>query len=376
MSQYHLGNIHDQKTRLARTGQAFLQSGSPRVIERHQRGETVRSNALDCTRLDYSRYAHLEANAQEREEPIHVQKPTRGKNSSGRFDPRIKGNVSARTATGFDVLMDGLRRRIREKGMGSALALEQFYKGLDADGSGSLSYEEFTQGLMEHDLLLSEGECDLMFSYFDEDRSGQMDFNEFLEAVRGQLSEKRRAVVHEAFAKLDVNRDGTLSLEDIDSKYLSFAHPDVRAGAKTEEEVFQEFLDCFDTVNRDGNVTLSEFERYYEYTSALIADDDLFISNVRNAWGLPGATGGACLRVRVTHHPNEGRLQMTITPSSQRRPGKALGRVAACTQQDLVEIRPSVPLHQNDPRFLPKVKERLEEMGFEGISRIEVVGRE
>lgn len=376
LSQYHLGNIHDQKTRLARTGQAFLQSGTPRVFDRHQRGENARSSGQQ---VDYSRYAHLDTNAQEREEQIQVAKSINAKNVSNRFDPRMKGNVSAKTATGFDVLMDGLRRRIREKGLGSAMALEQFYRSLDADGSGSLSYEEFQHGLMENGLLLSEGECELMFSYFDEDRTGQMHFNEFLEAVRGQLSEKRRAVVHEAFAKLDVNGDGTLSLEDIDSKYLSFAHPDVRSGLKSEEEVFQEFLDCFDTVNRDGNVTLSEFERYYEYTSAVVADDEMFVANVRNAWGLPGATGGACLRVRVTHHPQEGRLQlniMPITPSTQRRHGQTLGRGPSCTKQDLVEIRPAVPLHPNDPRFLPKVKERLEEMGFEGVSRIEVVSRD
>merc|ERR1712014_394669 len=93
---------------------------------------------------------------------------------------------------------------------------------------------------------------------------------------------------------------GVLTGDDIKLKYRCFAHQDSRMGARSEDAVYDEFVKCFDTINSDGNVTLAEFERYYEYASALIASDELFEATVRNAWHLPGATGGSCLRVKIT----------------------------------------------------------------------------
>ena len=47
-----------------------------------------------------------------------------------------------------------------------------------------------------------------------------------------------------------------------------------------------EFLSQWDTINKDGTVTLEEFVNYYADVSASIDDDEHFELMIRNAWHL------------------------------------------------------------------------------------------
>lgn len=276
-----------------------------------------------------------------------------------RMDPRLRGTAPARgpIPPGLDLLIDGLRNRLQRLGVGYHKQLEQMFIDMDIDRSGHLCSSEFQQGLQSLGLCSTAGECDLIFNYFDEDRSGHIDFREFLTCVKGKLSDVRRKVVREAFGSLDVNGDGALSVEDLHIKFHSHQTPDVRSGVSSEEQVYRDFLNTFDTMCQDGNVTIAEFEQYYEYLSSLIANDDLFCATVRNAWNLPGAMGGSCLKVSIIR-------------------GESTGKgLLAETKQELVEIRPDIGMTKQDPRFFQVVRQRLEEMGYHDIDDVQVLNR-
>merc|ERR1719160_329496 len=98
----------------------------------------------------------------------------------------------------------------------------------------------------------------------------------------------------------------------------------------------------------DGQVTLPEFEFYYENVGALIASDDYFEAMVRNAWHLEGADGGHCLRLHVTNFDGNSRV---------------------------VEIREDAEINRQSPRFFEKVHKMLKERGHDDIVNIEVMGR-
>lgn len=259
-----------------------------------------------------------------------------------------------------DLIMQGLRRRMQQKGLTSLTNLEKFYRGLDKDGNGSLSFAEFRDGLLEQDILRSEAECAAIFGVFDEDLSGSMDYREFLAVVKGKLNDKRKAVVDEAFDFLDMSGNGTLDADDLKQRYATFAHPDVRAGIKTEEEVFSEFLSHFDTVCGDEMISKIEFEKYYENMSAVITSDAFFTAMVRNTWHLPGAQSGHCLKVHITR-----------AAGTEDDEPYAWGHDI----QKTVEIRPDLGLQRHDPRFFEETARRLYEMGFPDVAHIEVLGR-
>jgi len=260
----------------------------------------------------------------------------------------------------LDIIIEGLRRRVHQKGLDCIMGLEKFYRSMDADGNGRLEYSEFKEGMLQQGILGSDAECKAVFSQFDVDFSGYMDYNEFLSAMKGKLNDVRKAVVDEAFDLLDIDGSGILEPADLKRRYRTFAHPDVRAGIRDEDEVYNEFLDHFDTIAGDRQVSKVEFERYYESMSAVINNDKLFEAMIRNTWHLPGAQSGHCLRVHITRaagHENDDPQSWGIDI------------------QKTVEIRPDIGLQRHDPAFFEECNRRLEELGFPDVCHIEVLGR-
>jgi len=309
----------------------------------------------------------------DRSDGIHAAKF--GLPSAKRHDTRLGAATSlASNPPGMDMLIDGLRRRLRSKGIDAELRLETMFAKLDLDGNGVLSTQEFREGLQNFGLLNDGGECDLIFAYFDEDRSGEIDYSEFIDALKGRLPDRRRAVVREAFESMDTTGDGVINVEDMREKFVGIVHPDVHSGVKTEDEAFAEFLHVFDVISTDGNITLAEFERYYENLSALIHSDELFETTVRQAWKLKGSTGGSCLRLSVKRRANMAHRN----PQAYRGPNQASARGfnngIGHVIQEFVELRPGVDVHVHDVRFFDAVRQKLTELGYTDVEEFEVLG--
>jgi Ca2+-binding EF-hand superfamily protein len=74
-----------------------------------------------------------------------------------------------------------------------------------------------------------------LFNYFDVDKSGNIDFDEFIVAIRGDMNPAREAIVMQAFNKLDKDKGGWIDVNDIRGVYNARKHPDVLQGKKTED---------------------------------------------------------------------------------------------------------------------------------------------
>ena len=134
--------------------------------------------------------------------------------------------------------------------------------------------------------MLSPSEFERLFKYFDKNNDGVLDYNEFLTGLRGNLNPRRRVVVGRAFKKFDKSGNGVVDLEDLAGVYDVSKHPRLRSGAKTKEELLNEWLGQWDTIKADGKVTLAEFEEFYKDVSASIDDDEYFEFVIVSAWKL------------------------------------------------------------------------------------------
>lgn len=92
--------------------------------------------------------------------------------------------------------------------------------------------------------------------------------------------------IKQAYDKLDVNKDGSVKLDDIAQLYDASKHPDVLGGKKTQDQVLSEFMSQWDTQIKDGIVTFEEFCDYYSDVSASIDRDDYFGQVIKSAWKL------------------------------------------------------------------------------------------
>lgn len=106
------------------------------------------------------------------------------------------------------------------------------------------------------------------------------------------MNAKRKAVVTQAFNKLDIDKSGFIDMNEIKHSYSAKNHPDVRQGKRTEEDVYTEFMETFQsnhllkTGPRLKRITYEEFLDYYNNISMSIKDDDQFVFLIQNAWKL------------------------------------------------------------------------------------------
>jgi calcyphosin len=156
-----------------------------------------------------------------------------------------------------------------------------------------ISKTELKYGLVNYGLSLTDGELQEVMAFFDTDKSGLIDFDEFLvrllcvsypvcvlmrcwdkrrlcavlsrqRGMRGPMNERRKAMVDLAFNVLDRTGDGSITVEDLMDSYDVSWHPGVKNGNLTKEQALREFLNQWDRGERDGIVTREEFHEYMQ----------------------------------------------------------------------------------------------------------------
>jgi Ca2+-binding EF-hand superfamily protein len=86
---------------------------------------------------------------------------------------------------------------------------------MDIDCSRALVFDEFKIGLEKFGLRMSDKYLKTLFDSMDKDKNGEIDFSEFMKALRAPLNKIRIEALDEAFAKLDTNSDGVIDVDDL-----------------------------------------------------------------------------------------------------------------------------------------------------------------
>ena len=141
-----------------------------------------------------------------------------------------------------DMILEIKAKIFERSASGGLRGLSKIFKAMDNNSNGKLDLDDFRWGLMDFGLQLTKEEAQQVLNHFDRDGNGQVDFNEFLKTLRGQLSDSRKKIIRAAFDKLDATKDGKVMLEDIAKIYDASPHPDIISGKKSAEQVFVEFM--------------------------------------------------------------------------------------------------------------------------------------
>lgn len=184
-----------------------------------------------------------------------------------------------------------LRRQQRLEGL---LGCGREFRLADQDGDGFVSVSEFGLALKRLGLSLAPREEQALFQHFDKDGRKLVDYEEFLQALRGKMSQRRREVVDEAFDAMDTEARGYLDVTEVATRFDAARHPDVRRGHREPLEVLRAFLKAFDVGGApQGRVTKEQWRRFYEQLSQAVESDDYFEEVIRSSWRLPAAGLGA-----------------------------------------------------------------------------------
>ncbi|XP_078272709.1 calcyphosin-2-like isoform X1 [Rhinoraja longicauda] len=180
-----------------------------------------------------------------------------------------------------------LKERLKSRGVRTMTGLGKLFRQRDSSGSGALVKGELLQALKEFHLELPNEDFESVWLILDQDCKGKVDFNQFIQAFVGEMNEFRKAFVRKAYMKLDPNRTGSISVNDISKFYNPKKHPNVLSGESSEQQVQSAFLDTLQQCSASSKeVTYCEFESYYEGLSHGIANDEDFANILRNCWGV------------------------------------------------------------------------------------------
>jgi len=174
---------------------------------------------------------------------------------------------------------------MKKRSKNAVRALKSAFRSMDEAGDFKLDREDLKWGLKNLGVDLNDEQFGVLFAYFDKGGDGIVSLTEFLVAIRGEMGERREAVVLAAYDKLDADGSGMVNIDDIVSLYTIAEDPMVKEGVKTVEEAAREFMSVWETTP-DGIVTKEEFIEYYKDLSAEIDTDEQFEQILVSVWGL------------------------------------------------------------------------------------------
>jgi len=297
---------------------------------------------------------------------------------------RDVGGTPARGRASGEDLLQRLRDKLKTRGARGIIGLAKQFRIMDDNHSLSLDKFEFSKAMSDYMLGFSEGETQSLFTHFDFDRSGLIEYDEFLRAIRGPMSAARKAIVMRAFNKMDKDGSGMIDIDDIRGVYTADKHPDVQAGKKTEQQVLSEFLETFETAHSMRNeqtpdhvVSKDEWVEYYNNVSASIDRDDYFALMMNNAWNLDGSMdvnkkkgwkgeeqkggGGGGARPNLSRGGARG-------GAAASRGGARGGGAAAAMGGGGGAAEPDVPaMNMTEAQLMDRFREKLAKRGNRGI---------
>lgn len=225
--------------------------------------------------------------------------------------PRHSDSAKSEADAKLDAVLKKVRGILGKKGYAALIYLRR-YVARTLGGSSTFTRAAFDRLAADAEWYLTADEADSMWKAAAAGGGSRPEsavpVEAFFQLIRGPLTARRAAAVHDAFRRLSGNA-GTVSLDKIAAAFNSAQHPDVKAGRRSAADITAEFLDTFGVQERTERaqvgaisraVSVADFENYYADLSAAIADDALFELLVFGCWpnsvtgdAADGGSGGA-----------------------------------------------------------------------------------
>jgi Ca2+-binding EF-hand superfamily protein len=119
--------------------------------------------------------------------------------------------------------------------------------------------------------------------FYDKNGDGSLSFEEFIDGLREPLNDRRKKISRKAFNS--VARDDVITASDFLDHYNASEHPQFKSGKKTRDQIMTEVFQRMDA-NRNGKISKKEFYTYYADVSMTYTHDQDFVNHLESVWSV------------------------------------------------------------------------------------------
>ena len=94
------------------------------------------------------------------------------------------------------------------RGIKEVCSIARYFRVVDENNTQTIDFKEFKKCCEQFQLNLTDNEIQIAFVSFDRDNTGEIDYDEFLRTIRGDMNDFRRNIVNQVFNKLDLMEMG------------------------------------------------------------------------------------------------------------------------------------------------------------------------
>jgi calcium-dependent protein kinase len=126
-------------------------------------------------------------------------------------------------------LRTGLKKLVNEESNEKSSVDEIFFI-VDTDRSGFIDFQEFLRACVNKEKLLTEGNLKFAFHYFDRDSSGEITTQELKQVFFKNNKKCKEEVLKELIEEVDQNKDGQISFEEFKTMMntIFFKHEEIK----------------------------------------------------------------------------------------------------------------------------------------------------
>ena len=154
----------------------------------------------------YSRYGEDKRNQNYNPEPQYKEENPQKNKDFKRYSEKRET---------FNDIMEAIRNSIKSRGIRCLISLENNFRSLDDDNSQTINFESFEKTASDFNFGLSVEEVEKIFYFFDKEKNGRIDYDEFIRAIRGQMSNTRKKLIENIFSTFEPDQDGYVHIKKI-----------------------------------------------------------------------------------------------------------------------------------------------------------------
>ena len=103
-------------------------------------------------------------------------------------------------------ILNQIRQKLASRGIEGVCSIARNFRIIDDNNTQTIDFNEFKKCCKEFDFGLNDNQIQMAFVSFDRDNTGEIDYDEFLRTIRGEMNDFRKNLVNQVFNKKLKNR--------------------------------------------------------------------------------------------------------------------------------------------------------------------------